>query len=141
MFRILDTALEPSRLRQALHDTRAGAFAAFEGIVRDLNDGRTVLALDYESYAPLAEKEGDRILAEALDRFAVIAVGGAHRTGRLEPGDMAVWVGVVAEHRGPAFDACRFIVDQLKARVPIWKREHYAEGPSAWINPAAGRPS
>jgi len=68
-------------------------------------------------------------------------VGGAHRTGRLEPGDMAVWVGVVAEHRGPAFDACRFIVDQLKARVPIWKREHYAEGPSAWINPAAGRPS
>jgi molybdopterin synthase catalytic subunit len=135
----LDTALDPGELRHPLRDTRAGAFAAFEGIVRDLNDGRRVLALEYEAYAPLAGREGERIFGEARARYPVIGIAGAHRTGRLVPGELAMWVGVVAEHRGAAFDACRFVVDQLKARVPIWKREHYGEGPSAWIGaPGAG---
>jgi molybdopterin synthase catalytic subunit len=138
MFRILDTPLDPAELRLGLRDSRAGAFAAFEGLVRDHSGGRAVLTLEYDAFVPLAEKEGNRILGEAKARFGVAAAAVAHRTGRLAPGDLAVWVGVIAAHRGPAFDACRFIMDELKLRVPIWKRERYADGASAWINSATG---
>ena len=105
----------------------------FEGWVRDLNEGRPVQALEYEAYVPLAEKEGARILAEAREKFSILALGCVHRVGALSLGDLAVWVGVAAEHRGEAFDACRYIIDQAKSRVPIWKRERYADGSSVWI--------
>jgi molybdopterin synthase catalytic subunit len=140
VFRILDTPLDPAELGRALRDDRAGACATFEGRVRNVNDGRPVRALDYESFAPLAEKEGARILDEARARFPIIAAECAQRTGALAPGDVAVWVGVLAEHRSAAFDACRFVIDELKARVPVWKREHYADGTSGWINAATGEP-
>jgi molybdopterin synthase catalytic subunit len=106
----------------------------FEGWVRDHNDGLPVLALDYEAYAPLAEKEGERILAEAREKFAIVGAVCIHRVGSLRIGDLAVWVGVSAAHRGAAFDACRFVIDETKARVPVWKKEHYADGDTAWIN-------
>ncbi len=106
----------------------------FEGWVRDRNEGQAVLALDYEAYAPLAEKEGGRILDEAREKFALVNAAAVHRVGHLRLGDLAVWVGVTAEHRGAAFDACRYIIDEAKARVPIWKKEHYVSGATAWIN-------
>lgn len=133
-FEITDQRIEPEALKETLFRDSAGAFVAFEGWVRDHNDGQSVNALEYEAHAPVATKEGQRILEEAIDRFDVLAAFGRHRVGRLEIGDCAVWVGVSAAHRGVAFDACRFIIDELKQRVPIWKKEHYVSGPSGWIN-------
>src|SRR5471032_459696 len=133
-FSLSATALDPAALQNALADVRAGACVTFEGWVRNRNDGQPVAALEYEAYPPLAEKEGARILAEALEKFSVLAARCVHRTGHLQLGELAVWVGVTAEHRGAAFDACRYIIDEAKARVPIWKKEHYAGGANAWIN-------
>ena len=134
MFRISTEPLDPTALQRTLADAHAGACVTFEGWVRDHNDGRPVLALDYEAYAPLAEKEGERILAEAREKFAIVSAVCIHRVGSLRIGDLAVWVGVSAAHRGAAFDACRFVIDETKARVPVWKKEHYADGDTAWIN-------
>ena len=133
-FHLSPTPIDPAALQRALADVRAGACVTFEGWVRNRNDGQPVRALDYEAYPLLAEKEGARILAEAREKFPVLAATAAHRTGHLALGELAVWVGVTAEHRGAAFDACRYIIDEAKARVPIWKKEHYESGASAWIN-------
>lgn len=134
MFRLSAEAIDSAVLARSLANAHAGACVTFEGWVRDRNEGQPVLALDYEAYAPLAEKEGARILTEARERFAVLSATGVHRVGHLELGETAIWVGVVAEHRGAAFEACRYIVDEAKARLPVWKKEHYATGATAWIN-------
>lgn len=134
MFKISAEPIDPAVLQQSLADPRAGAYVAFEGWVRNRNEGQPVLSLEYEAYASLAEKEGERILAEARGKFAVTGVTGVHRVGHLRLGDLAIWVGVTAEHRGAAFEACRYIIDEAKARLPIWKKEHYASGATAWIN-------
>jgi molybdopterin synthase catalytic subunit len=134
MFRLAAEPIDPAALAAKLADVRAGACVTFEGWVRNRNEGRPVEALDYEAYAPLTEKEGARILAEAQARFEVLDVVCVHRVGRLALGDLAVWVGVIAEHRGAAFDACRYVIDEAKARLPIWKKEHYTDGATAWIN-------
>ncbi len=136
MLKISSQPIDAAALKNELCDRRAGACVTFEGWVRGRNDGRPVLALDYEAYLPLAEKEGARILEEARAKFHLIAALAAHRIGALGLGDLAVWVGVTAEHRGAAFDACRYIIDEAKARLPIWKREHYADGTREWINTA-----
>jgi molybdopterin synthase catalytic subunit len=133
-FRISAEPIDIASLAQALRDARAGAYVAFEGWVRDMNDGATVESLEYEAYRPLAEKEGARILEEARAKFALTGADAVHRVGHLRLGDIAVWVGVTAPHRGAAFEACRYIIDEAKARVPVWKKEHYASGASAWIN-------
>jgi len=92
------------------------------------------LRLDYEAFAPLAGREGQRILVEACERFGVERACCAHRVGALTIGELAVWVGVSAGHRGEAFAACRYIIDEVKHRVPIWKKEHYRDGDSGWVN-------
>ncbi|MGH9650027.1 MAG: molybdenum cofactor biosynthesis protein MoaE [Terriglobales bacterium] len=137
MFRLTREPLDPAALRQTLLDPGAGACATFEGLVRDQNEGRRVLALEYEAYGELAEKEGARILAEAQAKFALLDVACAHRTGWLGLGELAVWVGVTAAHRDAAFTACRYIIDECKVRVPVWKKEHYSDGASEWLNCAA----
>lgn len=134
MFRISPTPLDLPALRASLADARAGALVTFEGWVRDHNEGQAVQSLEYEAYVPLAEAEGERILAEARARFGLLGAVAAHRVGHLALGDLAVWVGVTAAHRAAAFDACRYIIDEAKARLPIWKKEHYASGTTAWIN-------
>ncbi|MBP6508656.1 MAG: molybdenum cofactor biosynthesis protein MoaE [Opitutaceae bacterium] len=141
MFRITQEVLDPVGLKAELQDEQAGACVTFEGWVRDHNEGRPVQALDYEAYPELAEKEGGRILAEAREKFAVQVVVCVHRVGALRIGDLAVWVGVSAAHRGAAFDACRYVIDEVKARVPVWKKEHYAGGASEWINCATRGPA
>jgi molybdopterin synthase catalytic subunit len=138
MFRLSADPIDAAALVRGLADPRAGACATFEGWVRERNDGRPVRSLEYEAYAPLAEKEGTRILAEASARFPILEAACVHRTGALALGDLAVWVGVTAEHRAAAFEACRYIIDEAKTRVPIWKREHYADGTAGWINAATG---
>lgn len=127
-------AFDPAAGRDQVTDPVAGGYASFEGWVRNHNDGRDVLQLEYEAYEALGEKEGERIIAEACARFPVARARCIHRLGRLAIGDLAVWVGVTAAHRDAAFAACRYIIDEVKARVPIWKKEHYADGDSGWIN-------
>lgn len=134
MFRISSTTIDPAALHAKLSDVRAGACVTFEGWVRNRNEGQPVVSLEYEAYVPLAEKEGAKILAEAREKFALVGAVCAHRVGHLQLGELAVWVGVTAEHRGAAFEACRYIIDEAKARLPIWKKEHYATGATAWIN-------
>jgi molybdopterin synthase catalytic subunit len=142
MFKISPTPFDLDRLRRELAHPRAGALATFEGWVRDHNDGQPVLSLEYEAFVPLAEKEGARILVETRGKFPALGAICFHRTGHLRIGELAVWVGVTAEHRAAAFDACRHIIDEVKARLPIWKKEHYAGGASAWVNCATrGEPA
>ena len=133
-FRFSSTPLDESALRAELSDPACGGYAAFEGWVRDHNEGRRVRRLEYEAFEPLAIKEGERIIAEAAARFGVEHAACVHRIGALEIGEKAVWVGVTARHRDEAFRACRYIIDEVKHRVPIWKKEHYENGDSGWVN-------
>ena len=134
-FQLSDEAIDPVPLARALADASAGACVTFEGWVRNRNDGRSVRGLDYEAYVPLAQAEGERILGEAKQRFALVDAACVHRVGALAIGDLAVWVGVSAAHRDAAFAACRYVIDEVKQRVPIWKNEHYAGGESGWLHP------
>lgn len=134
MMRISSSVIRPDKLREALADPAAGAYAAFEGWIRNENEGRGVLRLEYESYEPLAVKEGERVIREATGKYPILRAHCVHRTGMLEIGECAVWVGVSAPHRDEAFAACRYIIDQVKVRLPIWKKEHYVDGHSGWVN-------
>ncbi|CTP87027.1 molybdopterin-converting factor chain 2 [Xanthomonas translucens pv. arrhenatheri] len=136
-FHLADHALDIAALRAPLAHAQAGAYASFEGWVRDHNDGRAVDGLRYEAYAALAEAEGRRIADEALARFDILDLRCVHRVGDLAIGDLAVWVGVIAAHRDAAFGACRYVIDEVKARVPIWKHERYREGGAGWLHPEA----
>ncbi|HTV94847.1 MAG TPA: molybdenum cofactor biosynthesis protein MoaE [Steroidobacteraceae bacterium] len=133
-FRFTQTAIDAAAARSELLDPGAGGFVTFEGWVRNLNEAREVTALEYEAFQALAVKEGERILAEAAARLPIKHALCIHRLGALSLTDMAVWVGVSAVHRGEAFEACRFIIDEVKHRVPIWKKEHYRDGDSGWVN-------
>ncbi|MBS0589128.1 MAG: molybdenum cofactor biosynthesis protein MoaE [Proteobacteria bacterium] len=134
-FEIRDRAIDTAELAGELASVQAGASVVFEGWVRDHNEGRCVQRLDYQAYAPLALREGERILDEAREKFAIVQTRCVHRVGALALGDLAVWVGVSAAHRDAAFEACRYIIDEVKRRVPIWKNEHYADGESGWLHP------
>ncbi len=134
-FRIANEPFEIATERERLLAHTAGAYASFEGWVRDNNEGRAVIALTYTAYQVLAEAEGNKIIEEARARFDIVDAACVHRIGRLELGELAVWVGVCAAHRDEAFAACRWIIDEVKSRVPIWKHEHYAEGESEWLHP------
>lgn len=132
-FEIATTAIDAGALTDSLHLPGAGGFCSFEGWVRNSNEGREVDGLEYEAYAELAIAEGGRIVAEALQRYGVSAARCVHRTGDLKIGDMAVWVGASAPHRDEAFRACRYIIDEIKHRLPIWKKEHYVTGETSWV--------
>jgi len=133
-FEFSDRTLDTAALHAALADPAAGGYASFEGWVRDHNDGRAVARLEYEAYAELASKEGARIVEEAIRRFGVRRASCVHRVGALGLGELAVWVGVASAHRAEAFAACRYIIDEVKHRVPIWKKEYYTDGDSGWVN-------
>lgn len=134
MLRITSSAIDPDALRRELFDPAAGAYCSFEGWVRNLNDGHTVLQLEYEAYEPVAVSEGEKVLREAQEQFPHLQAHCVHRSGLLDIGDCAVWVGVSSPHRDEAFQACRFIIDEVKVRLPIWKKEHYVDGNSGWVN-------
>jgi len=134
-FHLSETPIDSATLSRELAHASAGGCVTFAGWVRDHNDGRAVLRLGYQAYAPLAVSEGERILVEAREKFGIIDAHCAHRVGTLEIGELAVWVGVSAAHRDAAFSACRYIIDEVKQRVPIWKNEHYADGESGWLHP------
>ncbi|MGC8517393.1 MAG: ThiF family adenylyltransferase [Steroidobacteraceae bacterium] len=134
LFQFSTAPLNPAALRGALESSAAGGYVSFEGWVRNHNEGREVHRLEYEAFEALALKEGERIVAETLQRFGVERAACVHRVGSLEIGELAVWVGVSARHRHEAFLACRYIIDAVKHHVPIWKKEHYRDGDSGWVN-------
>ncbi|HET9834988.1 MAG TPA: molybdenum cofactor biosynthesis protein MoaE, partial [Rhodanobacteraceae bacterium] len=134
-FSLSDSAIDAASLLRALESERVGAVVTFEGRVRDHNQGRAVRGLGYEAYAELAEAEGARIIEEARTRFEIAQVLCVHRIGELALGELAVWVGVSAAHRDAAFAACRYVIDEVKSRVPIWKHERYADGEAGWLHP------
>lgn len=134
MMRMTSDPIDPAELRETLFDPAAGGYCSFEGWVRNENDGHDVLRLEYEAHEPLAVSEGEKLLAEVRERFPHLEAHCVHRTGMLEIGDCAVWVGVASPHRDEAFRACRYIIDELKVRLPIWKKEYYSDGHSGWVN-------
>jgi adenylyltransferase/sulfurtransferase len=133
-FTFTHAAIDPGVLAAGVQLAEAGGFAAFEGRVRNHNEGRRVTGLEYEAFEALALEDGARILAAAVRRHDVLAAQCVHRLGALAIGDVAVWVGVAARHRAEAFAACREIIDEIKHRLPIWKKEHYEGGDSGWVN-------
>jgi adenylyltransferase/sulfurtransferase len=138
MFTLSEHPLNPERLADALRNPGAGALVTFDGWVRDHHGGRRVLGLAYEAFPDMAVGVGNAILEEARRRFAILDARVEHRIGEAAIGERVVWVGVAAEHRQEAFLACRWIMDRIKADVPIWKKERYAEGDSVWVHAAAG---
>lgn len=134
-FHLTDQAIDMVSLAGDLHDPAAGAEVTFDGRVRNHNGGQAVGFLEYQAYPALAEKTGARILAEEAEKYGIIRALAVHRTGRLEIGDSAVWVGVASAHRAAAFDAARAIMERLKYELPVWKKETYADGSVEWVGP------
>ena len=133
---LTEGTIELSELLAAAQSPERGGVAVFLGLVRNHHDGRPVLRLDYSAYGPMAESECARIVAEAAARWDA-AVALRHRIGALEVGEAAVAIVAASAHRETAFAACRFVIDEVKRRVPIWKREHYADGTVTWVDPTA----
>ncbi|MDF1501482.1 molybdenum cofactor biosynthesis protein MoaE [Roseisolibacter sp. H3M3-2] len=130
--------IEPAALLARVAHDAAGAQAAFFGAVRDTNVGRAVLGIDYAAYEPMAAAELAAIAGEAEARWPGARVAVAHRIGTLGVGELSVGIAVTHPHRAQAFDACRFAIEAIKTRVPIWKREHYADGTREWVDAGSG---
>lgn len=126
--------IDVTELAAAVATDQRGGVVTFLGLVRDHQDGRAVSRLEYHAYEPMAEAECSRILAEAARRWPV-AVALRHRLGSLAIGDVAVAAAVAGDHRSESFEACRWVIEQIKHRVPIWKKEFYADGTVSWVDP------
>ena len=135
-FTITPATIVSAELITQLEDPDCGAIATFSGTVRRHNVNRQVIRLHYQCYKTLAVKEGNKILGEAKEQFNIINTLCIHRVGDLNIGEIAVWIGVNAGHRDAAFDACRYVIDEIKTRVPIWKKEIYVDGDSGWLEGA-----
>jgi molybdopterin synthase catalytic subunit len=122
------------RLLAAASGSDRGGTACFIGRVRDHQNGRSVVRLEYSAFEPMAESECAAIVAEARARWPV-HVALEHRLGELGIGDVAVAVVAASGHRAPAFEACRYVIEEVKRRVPVWKKEHYADGSVEWVDP------
>lgn len=134
-FALLDKPINDRRLKLALLNDQSGALATFEGWVRNHNNARPVTKLTYYGYEKLAINQGGKLITQAKQQFDIINAVAIHRIGDLAIGDMAVWIGVTAHHRYPAFDACRWLLDAIKADIPVWKQEFYADSEeSLWLS-------
>lgn len=134
--RITAEPIDPSPLIGGVEDELAGALSLFVGLVRRTSSakvGSTVMRLEYEAYLPMAERELYTIAREATERYGVLHLAVHHRIGILDIGDVAVVVTVSTPHRAASFDACRYVIEELKQRVPIWKKEVFVDG-SEWVN-------
>lgn len=132
---LTDATLDVPRVLAAVADGANGATAVFVGTVRSSNDGRDVTGIDYSAYEAMAEREIRSIASEASTTFSQARIAVEHRLGTLAVGEISIVVAAAHPHRGPALDAMRFAIEQIKRRVPIWKREHYSDGTRAWVDP------
>ena len=127
---------EPLPLDLLKPEADTGAVVGFTGRVRNQNEGRQVIALEYEAFDELALTEGEQIVSEAIGLYGLTGAACVHRVGKLELGEPAIRVEASSAHRQAAFEACRWIVDEVKSRVPIWKKEYYEDGQTEWLNPS-----
>jgi molybdopterin synthase catalytic subunit len=134
---IVTRPIDPSALIAEVASDCHGATSLFLGTVRDVNDGRAVTGMEYTAYDTMAGRELEKIAREAADRFTGVALAVEHRIGALALGEVSVAVAAAHAHRAHALDATRYVIEQLKKRVPIWKREHYADGSREWVDPSA----
>jgi molybdopterin synthase catalytic subunit len=137
--------IDPVKVIRDVSNPRNGAVLLFLGAVRQVNDGRDVTGIDYAAYEAMAQRELDAIVVEASERFATPDVAVQHRLGELGVEDVSVAIAVGHPHRDAAYAVSRFVIEELKRRVPIWKREHYADGAREWVDPtghaSTGAPS
>lgn len=132
---IVERPLVPHELLSEVASPACGAVTLFVGTVRDVNDGRPVTGIDYSAYGAMAAEELERIAGEAVQRFGTDRLIVEHRLGALALGDASIAIAVAHAHRAAALDAQRYVIEEVKRRVPIWKREHYTDGSRAWVDP------
>ena len=139
MFRVINQAIDLQELVRSVTDPEAGAIATFIGTTRNHNDGRKVIALDYDGYPAMAEKELARIGAAASKQWRICRMAIVHRLGPVQITEASVMIAVSSGHREAAFAACRFAIEEIKRTVPIWKKEVF-EGGEVWIGTQTGEP-
>ena len=139
MFRVTDKPIDLKELVDYVGDPQAGAIATFIGTTRNNNEGRKVIALDYDGYSEMAEKELARIGEDAKTKWPICRMAIVHRLGPVQITEASVIIAVSAGHRDAAFAACRFAIEKIKKTVPIWKKEMY-EGGEVWIGTQTGQP-
>jgi len=132
---LVDRPIDLAALLAEVAGVGNGAAVLFVGTVRDVNDGRPVTGIDYSAYTGMAAKELDAIVREAVERFGTGDVVVEHRLGTLGLGEASVAIAVAHPRRAPAYEASRYVIEELKRRVPVWKREHYADGTRDWVDP------
>lgn len=133
MFAVVREPIDVAAIARGVRSDACGAVVSFAGVVRERSDDdRDVTGLSYEAHETMARDEFERIAGEARERFGPCEIAVVHRIGDLKVGDVSVAVAVAAPHRGAAFDACEYTIDELKRRAPIWKKEHYVAGESTW---------
>jgi molybdopterin synthase catalytic subunit len=131
---IVERPIDGSALLAEVAASSNGATVLFTGSVRELSEGRAVRGIDYDAYETMAAEELSRIVREASERFATPHVVAEHRVGSLSLGEVSVGVAVGHPHRGPAFDAARFVIEEIKLRLPVWKQELFTDGTRAWVD-------
>jgi len=131
---IVDHAIDTSAVLAEVASAHNGAGVLFVGTVREMNDGRDVTGMEYTAYREMAERELRDVVREAASRFGTDDIVVVHRIGSLDVGEVSVAIAAAHPHRGSAFDAARYVIEELKQRVPIWKREHYLDGTREWVH-------
>jgi len=141
MIRLTSEPIDIAAVLQSVRSPAAGAVVLFLGTAREMTDGRRTEWLQYEAYAPLAEKLLIELTSEARNRWPLVACSVVHRLGRVEVGEVSVAIAVSSGHRQAAFEAGQWLIDRLKESVPIWKQEHWADGTSQWVHPGLSPPT
>lgn len=134
-------SIDIAAVLESVRSPAAGAVVLFLGTTREMTDGRQTRWLNYEAYAPLAEKLLAELISQARQRWPLVACSVAHRLGRVEVGEVSVAIAVSSGHRQAAFEAGQWLIDRLKESVPIWKEEHWADGTSQWVHPGLSPPA
>ncbi len=132
---LVDRTIDVAGILAEVSSASCGATSLFLGTVREQNEGRTVVGIDYSAYDVMAIKEMDRIVREAAEQFGTERIVMIHRIGFLSLGEVSVAVAAAHARRAPSLDATRYVIEELKKRVPVWKREHYTDGTREWVDP------
>ncbi len=132
---LVDDPIDHAALTESVRSDQAGAVVSFLGTVREMTGDRRTVALDYDAYPQMAEAKMRELVAETREKWPVVNVAVEHRLGHLELGEISVAVAVSAPHRDQAFEAGRYLIDELKVRVPVWKKENWADGTTEWVHP------
>jgi molybdopterin synthase catalytic subunit len=132
---IVDRPIDVSGLIEETRSPAVGALSVFIGTVRDNSENRDVARLEYEAYRAMAETELTNIIADAANQFGITSLVAEHRVGELDIGEVSVAIVSSHAHRAAAIDCTRFVIDEIKKRVPIWKREHFVDGTREWVDP------